>query len=135
MHWEFHHKIIDTAEVKWATRAMWAPSIISKENKYHLFFGTNDNQSDEELGGIGVTVADQPSGPFKDLLGEPLIGEFHKGAQPIDQFAFKDEDGQYYLYYGGWRHCNAAKLIEYFTGFEPFADGSIFKEVTAKNYA
>lgn len=133
VHWEFHHRIIDTAEVKWAKRAMWAPAIIAKENKYYLFFAANDIQSDDEIGGIGVAVSDKPEGPFKDKLGKPLIGEFHNGAQPIDQFVFKDGD-DYYMFYGGWRHCNVAKMNDDFTGFIPFEDGTTFKEVTPEKY-
>ncbi|APU66999.1 glycoside hydrolase family 43 protein [Christiangramia flava] len=133
VNWEYHHRIIDTSEVKWAEKAMWAPAIISKEDKYYLFFAANDIQSDEELGGIGVAVADQPQGPFKDLLGEPLIGKFHNGAQPIDQFVYKDGD-DYYMFYGGWRHCNVAKMNDDFTDFVPFEDGTVFKEVTPDKY-
>ena len=59
---------------------------------------------------------------------------FYNGAQPIDQFVFKDSDGQHYLYYGGWRHCNVAKLNNDFTGFIPFENGSLFKEITPENY-
>ena len=132
--WTKHERIIDTSAVKWAKRAMWAPSIIKKDDKYYLFFGANDIQSDDELGGIGVAVSDSPEGPFKDHLGKPLIDKFHNGAQPIDQFVFKDKDGSYYLYYGGWRHCNVAKLNDNFTGFIPFEDGTIFKEITPQSY-
>lgn len=133
VHWEFHHRIIDTSDVKWARRAMWAPAIVSKDDKYYLFFAANDIQSDKELGGIGVAVADQPQGPFKDMLGQPLIGKFHNGAQPIDQFVFKDGD-DYYMYYGGWGHCNVAKMKDDFSGFVPFEDGTTFKEITPENY-
>ena len=132
--WTKHEKVIDTTAIKWANKAMWAPSIIEKDKKYFLFFGANDIQSDNEIGGIGVAIADQPEGPFKDYLGKPLIDKFHNGAQPIDQFVFKDADGQHYLYYGGWKHCNVAKLNDDFTGFIPFEDGTIFKEITPDNY-
>jgi len=134
VNWKKHERILDTASVKWAKRAIWAPSIIEKDKKYYLFFGANDIQSDKEAGGIGVAVSDKPEGPFKDYLGKPLVDKFHNGAQPIDQFVFKDKDGQYYLYYGGWRHCNVAKLNNDFTGFIPFEDGKIFKEITPKGY-
>jgi beta-xylosidase len=134
VNWTKHSRIIDTASVKWAKRAMWAPSIIEKDKKYYLFFGANDIQSDNELGGIGVAVSDSPAGPFKDHLGKPLIDKFHNGAQPIDQFVFKDKDGQHYLLYGGWKHCNIAKLNQDFTGFVPFEDGTIFKEITPEGY-
>jgi beta-xylosidase len=131
--WTKHARILDTARVKWAKRAMWAPSIVEKDKKYFLFFGANDIQSDKEYGGIGVAVADKPEGPFKDYLGHPLIDKFHNGAQPIDQFCYKDGD-QYYLIYGGWGHCNIAKLKNDFTGFTPFNDGSVFKEITPDGY-
>lgn len=133
VNWTKHSKIMDTSAVKWAKKAVWAPSIIEKGGKYYLFFGANDIQSDNEYGGIGVAVADKPEGPFRDHLGKPLIDKFHNKAQPIDQFVFKDGN-DYYLFYGGWRHCNVAKLNADFTGFVPFEDGIIFKEVTPENY-
>jgi beta-xylosidase len=131
--WKKHERILDTASVRWAKRAMWAPSVIEKNGKYFLFFGANDIQNDDAYGGIGVAVADKPEGPYKDHLGKPLIDKFHNGAQPIDQFVFKDKD-RYYLIYGGWRHCNIAQLNDDFSGFIPYADGSFFKEITPENY-
>ena len=131
--WTKHARIIDTAEVKWAKRAMWAPAVLEKEGLYYLFFSANDVR-DDEIGGIGVAVAKQPEGPYKDLLGKPLINENVNGAQPIDQYVFKDVDGSYYMYYGGWRHCNIVKLKDDFTGIEPFPDGSLYKEVTPEGY-
>lgn len=132
--WKKHERIIDTASIKWAKRAMWAPSIIKKDGKYYLFFSANDIQNDQEVGGIGVAVADKPEGPFRDYLGKPLVDKFYNKAQPIDQYVFKDKDGQHYLIYGGWSHCNIAKLNADFTGFVPFPDGSTFKEITPEGY-
>ncbi len=134
VNWTKHERIIDTAEVKWAWRAMWAPAIIEKDGKYFLFFAANDIQNDNEEGGIGIGVADKPEGPFKDYLGKPLLDKFHNGAQPIDQFVFHDKDGQYYMIYGGWRHCNIVKLKDDFSGFVPFNDGTTFKEITPEGY-
>ncbi len=131
--WTKHPRIIDTTRVKWARRAMWAPAVVEKGGKYYLFFGANDVH-EGEVGGIGVAVADRPEGPFTDYLGKPLIGQIHNGAQPIDQFAFRDTDGQYYLIYGGWSHCNIARLKDDFTGFEPFPDGQTFREITPQGY-
>ncbi|MGC4100795.1 glycoside hydrolase family 43 protein [Ferruginibacter sp.] len=134
VHWDTHHRILDTAAVKWAHRAMWAPAIVQKDKKYYFFFAANDIQNDNEKGGIGVAVADKPEGPFKDYLGKPLIDKFYNGAQPIDQFVFKDKDGQYYIIYGGWQHCNIAKLKSDFTAVIPFSDGTMYKEITPKGY-
>ncbi|MES2307022.1 MAG: glycoside hydrolase family 43 protein [Gemmatimonadota bacterium] len=132
--WTRHEHVLDTANVKWAHKAVWAPSIIEKEGWYYLFFGANDIQSDSALGGIGVARSRSPSGPFIDYLGKPLIDKFHNGAQPIDQNVFRDKDGAYYILYGGWGHCNIARLNNTFTGFIPFADGTVFKEITPKGY-
>ena len=134
VNWTKHENVLDSSNVKWAKRAMWAPAIVKKDNKYYFFFGANDIQSDKAYGGIGVAVADKPEGPFKDYLGKPLIDKFYNGAQPIDQFVFKDTDGQYYIIYGGWGHCNIAKLKNDFTGIEPAADGKAFKEITPEGY-
>lgn len=132
--WKKHQRILDTAAIKWAKRAIWAPAIVEKNRKQYLFFGANDIQSNNEFGGIGVAVADRPQGPFTDYLGKPLIDKFYNGAQPIDQFVFKDTSGLYYIIYGGWGHCNIAKLNNNFNGLLPFDDGSTFKEITPDGF-
>jgi beta-xylosidase len=143
--WKKHSHILDTSIIRWAKQAMWAPAVVEKDNRYYLFFSANDVQQpggpywDEKntinhSGGIGVAVADHPSGPYKDLLGKPLIPDFHNGAQPIDQFVFKDTDSTYYMFYGGWKHCNMGVLNDSFTGFVPWADGTLFKEITPEGY-
>ena len=132
--WTKHPHVLDLRNVRWAKRALWAPSIVEKGGWYYLFFGANDIQNDQQIGGIGVARSRRPEGPFTDYLGKPLIDKFHNGAQPIDPFVFEDRDGTYYIIYGGWRHCNIAKLKDDFTGFIPFADGTIFKEITPKDY-
>jgi len=153
--WTKHPRVLDVEHVKWARRAVWAPSIVQKDGWYYIFFGANDIQNDEQLGGIGVARAKQPAGPFEDYLGKPLVDRFHNGAQPIDPFVFTDDDGTHYLIYGGWKHCNIAKLNADFTGFAPLPDadrrvraesrtdishrdaepgGSTFKEITPAGY-
>lgn len=139
--WKKHTHILDTSKIKWAKMAMWAPAIVKKDKQYFLFFSANDIQSkarngvaDDTLGGIGVAIADNPAGPFKDYLGKPLINKFYNNAQPIDQYVFQDKDGQYYIIYGGWGRCNVGKLNAGFTGLVPFADGAMVKEITPKGY-
>lgn len=132
VNWTRHEAILDTTEVRWAKRAMWAPSIIEKDGKYYFFFAANDVH-EGEIGGIGVAVSDRPEGPYRDLLGKPLINEIVNGAQPIDQFVFREGD-DYYMYYGGWGHCNVVRLKPDFTGLLPFEDGTIYKEITPEKY-
>ena len=143
--WEKHPRVLDTSVIKWAKQAIWAPSIIEKNNLYYLFFSANDLQKPggpywneknniNHYGGIGIAVADTPSGPYKDYLGKPLIDQFYNEAQPIDQFVFKDIDDTYYMFYGGWRHCNLAQLNDDFTGFIPWDNDQLFKEITPDGY-
>lgn len=134
VNWTKHENILDTAEVKWAKIAMWAPGVIEKDGKYYFFFAANDIQKEDETGGIGVAVSDRPEGPYKDLLGKPLINKIVNGAQPIDQFVYKENDSTYYMFYGGWRHCNVVLLNNDFTGIRPFPDGELYKEVTPQDY-
>lgn len=132
--WKKHPKVLTIENVKWAEYALWAPSVIKANGKYYLFFGANDIQNDSQKGGIGVAVAERPQGPYRDALGKPLIDRIINGAQPIDQFVFRDDDGSCYMYYGGWRHCNMVRLGEDLMSIVPFEDGQMFKEVTPDQY-
>jgi len=132
--WTKHPRVLDVEHITWAKRAVWAPSIVKKGDWYYIFFGANDIQNDDQLGGIGVGRARHPQGPFEDHLKKPLVDKFHNGAQPIDPFVFADDDGTHYLIYGGWKHCNVATLDADFAGFVPFADGTTFKEITPTGY-
>jgi len=144
--WEKHSRVIDTTIVKWVHKAMWAPSVIEKDNRYYLFFSGNDIQNEsgpyydprtakkDRQGGIGICVADKPEGPYSDYLGKPLIQDFHNGAQPIDQFVFHADDGNYYIVYGGWRHCNIGRLSNDFRSLVPFDDGKLVREITPEGY-
>jgi len=143
--WEKHEKILDTTIISWARQAMWAPAAIENNGKYFLFFSANDIQrpgsslynADDNInhtGGIGIAVADNPGGPYSDYLGKPLIDDFYNDAQPIDQFVFKDKDGQHYIFYGGWRHCNIGKLSDDFKTVIPWDSENLFKEITPEGY-
>ncbi len=134
VNWKKHPKVLSIENIKWLEFALWAPSVISANGKYYLFFGANDIQSNDEYGGIGVAVSDKPSGPFVDAIGKPLVNKFVNGAQPIDQFVFRDSDGEYYMYYGGWHHCNMVRLSKDLLSVIPFEDGTTYKEVTPESY-
>lgn len=133
VHWTKHPNVLEQKNISWLRRALWAPAIISANGRYYLFFGANDVHPGE-VGGIGVAVSEKPEGPYVDALGKPLIGEVVNGAQPIDQFVFHDDDGQYYMYYGGWRHCNMVRLSSDLLSIEPWDDGSVFREITPEGY-
>ncbi len=98
--WTDHGVVFDAKrDTKWAEKT-WAPGIIERDGKYYLYFGNGG-------GNIGVVVADSPTGPFKDVLGKPLLDHGTPGVQPakdmwlFDPGAFIDDDGQAYLFFGG----------------------------------
>lgn len=133
VHWTKHERVITQAGIPWLRRALWAPAVVAANGKYYLFFGGNDVH-EGEIGGIGVATSDRPEGPYTDALGHPLIGQIVNGAQPIDQYVFRDDDGEYYMYYGGWGHCNVVRLSQDLLSVIPFPDGETYKEVTPKRY-
>lgn len=133
VNWTKHPRVLEKENVSWAWRAMWAPAVVEKDGRFYIFFGANDVH-EGETGGIGVAVADKPEGPYKDALGKPLIGEIVNGAQPIDQFVFHDDNGEYYMYYGGWGHCNVVRLSQDLLSVVPFEDGTTYREVTPERY-
>jgi hypothetical protein len=132
--WTKHPNVLTTANISWARYALWAPAPIQRNGRYYLYFAANDIQSNAALGGIGVAVADRPEGPYTDAIGRPLIAQFVNGAQPIDQDVFIDDDGQAYIYYGGWGHANVARLDDDMVSLARFDDGSTFKEITPAGY-
>jgi beta-xylosidase len=131
--WKKHPRVLTSENVSWARRAMWAPAVVKKGRRYYFFFAANDVH-EGEVGGIGVAVSRKPYGPYKDALGKPLIQHIVNGAQPIDQYVFLDDDGQYYMYYGGWGHCNVVRLADDLLSIVPFDDGETYKEVTPDQY-
>lgn len=102
--WTKEGVIIDlTKEIDWADLRAWAPDCIERDGKYYFYFCGD--------GKIGVAVSDSPTGPFKDALGKPLLkreGKIHTNT--IDPFAFIDDDGQAYLYFGNGKPCQVFKL-------------------------
>jgi hypothetical protein len=139
INWTKHPNILTIADVKWAKKAVWAPAPAERNGKYYIYFGANDIQEGEPekglIGGIGVAVAEKPEGPYIDAIGKPLIGEYHNGAQPIDQDVFIDDDGQAYIYYGGHGYANVAKLNDDLISLGTLDDnGTVFKNITPQNY-
>lgn len=87
-----HGVALHVDDIPWAKQQMWAPDANEKDGKFYLFFPAKDY---EGIFRIGVAVSDSPTGPFK---AEPKA---IKGSFSIDPAVFKDDDGAYYMYFGG----------------------------------
>ncbi len=87
-----HDVALDLNDVTWAKRQFWAPDAAEKDGKYYLYFPTKDKQ---DIFKIGVAISSNPAGPFKPEK-NPI-----KGSYSMDPSVFKDDDGSYYMYFGG----------------------------------
>lgn len=81
----------------WAvqTNDAWAPQVIARNGKFYLYAPISVAGAPKNV--IAVAVADDPAGPFKDVLGKPLVGPANGY---IDPTVWIDKDGQAYLYWG-----------------------------------
>ncbi|GAA3922338.1 family 43 glycosylhydrolase [Chitinophaga oryziterrae] len=87
-----HGVALDIKNIPWAHRQLWAPDAAFANNTYYLFFPVKDSQ---DIFHIGVASSSKPEGPFKAEK-TPI-----KGSYSIDPCVFRDDDGKYYLYFGG----------------------------------
>lgn len=87
-----HGVALDIKDIPWAGRQLWAPDAAFRNDTYYLYFPAKDK---EDVFRIGVATSSDPEGPFT-AQPEPMEGSFS-----IDPAAFMDEDGSYYLYFGG----------------------------------
>jgi hypothetical protein len=87
-----HGVALHVDDVPWAERQMWAPDAAHKDGKYYFFFPAKDYDG---IFRIGVAVSDSPTGPFKP---QP---EAIKNSYSIDPAVYEDNDGSYYMYFGG----------------------------------
>lgn len=87
-----HDVALDLKDVPWAGRQLWAPDAAFEDGTYYLYFPAKDKQ---DIFRIGVATSSSPTGPFK---AEPKPIE---GSYSIDPAVFKDDNGDYYMYFGG----------------------------------
>ncbi|WP_372950377.1 glycoside hydrolase family 43 protein [Mariniphaga sp.] len=87
-----HGVALDVKNIPWAGRQLWDSDCAFKNGKYYLYFPLKDKT---DIFRIGVAISEKPEGPFKPL-DAPM-----KGSYSIDPCVFLDDDGSYYMYFGG----------------------------------
>ena len=85
-------KILDIDDIPWAKRQLWDNDVCERDGRYYMYFCAKDYTDTFRL---GVASSDSPAGPFLPQP-EPI-----RDSYSIDPCVFKDNDGQYYLYFGG----------------------------------
>lgn len=73
----------------------WATDFIKRNNKYYWYFSEANQQA-------GVVVADNPSGPWTDPLGKPMLAEDLTPTDEYDMGILEDESGDFYIVFGVW---------------------------------
>lgn len=94
MHGEIvdHGVALKVADTPWAGRQLWDCDIACKDGKYYLYFPLKDRN---DIFRMGVAISDKPEGPFIPQP-DPI-----RGSYSIDAAVFRDDDGSYYMYFGG----------------------------------
>lgn len=87
-----HGVALQVKDIPWAGRQLWDCDCAYKNGKYYLYFPLKDQT---DIFRIGVAISDKPEGPFIPQP-DPI-----RGSYSIDPAVFEDEDGQFYMYFGG----------------------------------
>lgn len=87
-----HGVALKVSDIPWAGRQLWDCDIACKDGKYYLYFPLKDRN---DIFRMGVAISDKPEGPFIPQP-DPV-----RGSYSIDAAVFRDDDGSYYMYFGG----------------------------------
>lgn len=87
-----HGVALDIKDIPWAGRQLWAPDAAYANNRYYLYFPVKDKG---DVFRIGVASSQKPEGPFVAEK-QPIAGSYS-----IDPAVFRDDDGSFYMYFGG----------------------------------
>src|SRR3954469_13276094 len=112
VNWTDHGSPLNLASFSWASANAWAGQTVHRNGKFYWYVPMTVRATGAMA--IGVAVADSPTGPFRDALGHPLVGNGE-----IDPTVFVDDDGQAYLYWGNphlWYVKLNADMISYSSG-------------------
>lgn len=87
-----HGIALHIKDIPWAGRQLWAPDAAFSNGTYYLYFPVKDKK---DVFRVGVATSSKPEGPFTAEK-QPI-----KGSYSIDPCVFRDDDGSYYMYFGG----------------------------------
>ncbi len=93
VHWKDHGFVLKKDD-SWGDSKFWAPAALEKDGVFYLYYSAETQ--------VCVATSDSPEGPYKQTVQKPLL----KDEVRIDPYVFKDDDGQYYLYFVHFRDGN-----------------------------
>jgi len=112
VNWTEHPVPLKVSDFTWAKDDAWASQVIARNGKFYWYLAMEHGTIRGKA--IGVAVADNPVGPFKDARGSALItNDMTKATgiswDDIDPTVIIDKGGQAYLFWGNTA-CYYAKL-------------------------
>lgn len=113
--WSDHGSPLGLDQFPWAASGAKAGAVVERDGRFYWYVAVNHGTVDG--GAIGVAVADTPTGPFRDALGEalltnaaPYVTDFDHTIDP----AVIVHDGRAQLFWGKER-CFTARLDDSMT--------------------
>lgn len=94
VNWTDHGAVASLGNFEWYDKdnGAWAEQVIERNGKWYMYCPIHGS-------GISVLVADNPYGPFVDVLGHPLVWQ-KEHWNDIDPTILIDDNGQAYMYWG-----------------------------------
>lgn len=133
VNWTYLGTQVNTATFSWAAQGdrAWAAQAVERNGKWYWYLCCNTADGKDAL---CVAVADKPTGPWRDALGEPLAVGFGY----IDPTVFIDDDGKAYLFWGNkgfWYGELNDDMISFKNGYTEvpgYTDPACFGELQSK---
>lgn len=94
VNWRFERAVDPAYFYMGASSECWAPDAATRNSRFYFYFSDGNRAT-------GVAVSDNPAGPFKDLLGKPLLDGSRTSTTEYDPAVFVDEDGSAHIMFGG----------------------------------
>ena len=96
-HWTAHGPIMKPTDFAWVQKDAWASQVHEKDGKFWFYTAVEHDPATSHGKAIGVAVADNPLGPFRDAKGSALVkNEDTQGPHhwdDIDPTVWTEEDG------------------------------------------
>ncbi len=93
VHWRLESTVRPEETYIGKSTSCWAGHGIKKDNRWYWYLSNHHTDT-------AVLTADTPRGPWKDVLGKPLLPADLTPTREYDPCAFIDDDGKAYLTFG-----------------------------------
>lgn len=105
INWKHERTIEPTETYMGKSNDCWATETVYHNGKYYFYFSNGNKDT-------GVMVADKPEGPYKEMLGKPLLPSSLTEGKEYDPTVLVDDDGSAYIIFGHYR--DDSSILNYY---------------------